>query len=245
MSREDPRRGSRRHRHRRAEVRPPARRSSLVRGRGGCRLVEQSAGTALRGGGPLARADRAARPDRGGMVVRRMRAAAAGADRLLGARCRGGGADRAGVRAGWLVRGDQHPHPSHGCRRAAPHTGGQRGSPGADRPATARARAGAAPSSPTPTAPPRRWRWRWPRCTGRSASRGCSSPRCRQSPAPAIPAWHRSTSSATSSRTSEERRKRSSGRAARSSAPSATAQSSRRGSRSAPTPTALPSWMGT
>ena len=36
------------------------------------------------------------------MVVRRMRTAAAGTDRLLGPGCRGGGADRAGVRAGGM-----------------------------------------------------------------------------------------------------------------------------------------------
>ena len=148
-----------------------------------------------------------------------MRTAAAGTDRLLGAGCRGRGADRAGVRAGWIVRGDEHPHPSHGSRRAPPHPGGQRGSPGADRPAAERAGLERAPSSPTRTALPRRWRWRSRRCTGRSESSGCSCRRCRRSPAPAIPAWHRSTSSATSSRTSAARRRRSSGRAARFSVP--------------------------
>ena len=161
-----------------------------------------------------------------------------GADRLLGARRRGGGADRAGVRAGGSVRRHQHPHPPHGPGRAAAHPRGQRRSPRADRPPAE----GAGLERRDPGQPELLHR-------GAGARAGAAAPRLRGREAlrlhhaggvgRGLPgrgvARHRW---ATSSRTSAAKRRRSSGRAARSSAPWGRRASSRRHSPSARTPTA-------
>ena len=134
-------------------------------------VAASSASAGKRYGDVVRWREQSALPDRiAALIVQPSRAAAPGADRVLRARRRGRGADRAGVRgapARYVVTNTRTHRMDADVPLLIPEANAR--PPGAGRPPAARAAAGRAPSSRTRTARRPRWCWRSRRCTARSA----------------------------------------------------------------------------